>query len=165
MMRRSQIVTLALCLFGCGIDDELTSGEFEPVATCDLGVVHVESERAVDCDQFAGNLEIAKRIFIAATSLSFDDKFTDLRVRVWDRQILYCDQYFLGVCVHFVKGNASGGSAIQVVNLNNGGELLEHELLHFVDNDPHHTKWGTNGFGDADWLYRKRAELLNGGAR
>jgi hypothetical protein len=150
-----------LTLVGCGMADELPD-TMHVKTHCDLPGATVDAETKISCADAESNLQLARRMYGA---MGLEDKFTDLRIQIWNRQLLYCDQYFLGVCVHFVKGDAYGGSAIQWVNLNNGGELLLHELLHFAETpmDPNHTHWGTNGFKFADWFFRQNARMLTNG--
>lgn len=151
---------LVLALAACGIPNDLPD-DFRERAVCIVGTVQVHTETEVDCGKVERNVTLARRMYAA---MGLPEVFSNLEIRIWNRQILLCDQYFLGACVHFVKGESYGGDAQQWVELNNGGELLLHELLHFAQTprDPDHRHWGTNGFAFADWVFRQHAECLTG---
>jgi hypothetical protein len=150
---RFQILLLALV--GCGISEQLPE-DFREHTRCEFPAATVASERPLDCDQMQKNLDVALEMYEALKLRPLSPAL----VLIWDLQILYCDQYFLGACVHLVKGNSNGNAKNCRVNLNSGAELLLHEFLHCAVDDPDHSSWGSNGFAAADWAFRNRVGWL-----
>lgn len=150
----------ALGLYGgCGYPDSLDG--FSKVSECSFDKVTVEGEIALDCDKVERNLELA-RDYYRWMGFDYERSFPSMKISIWDRDVLYCDQYFI-VCVHWVRGDSVGYQdhpGFQPINLSRSGDLLLHEMLHYAIDDEYHTKWGRNGFNAMDHLYRDTYERL-----
>jgi hypothetical protein len=159
-MKTLILLSFLMVLSGCGMDDQRPQ-DFQGVYSCTIEGGTFESELNVDCDKVRRNLALAK---VRVQRLGYEWKFNNLRIKHWDRQFLSCVQYFLGFCVYPIKGLSSGSiktaGSLQMIDLNNGGELLLHELLHYLVDDPDHVQWPWNGFRKADQDFRRDAELL-----
>lgn len=142
---------LVLLLSGCGIPDELEQDEFKPKSSCSFDKIFLEAEFKVDCDVAWHNLATAMDI----TGFEPDN----LHIQIWDRSILQCDNYFLGICTYWIKGLAWRENGEQMIALNKGGEALAHEMFHHKEwftetNDDPHYHWESKGFYKLDRWYR-----------
>lgn len=162
----------AVLITACGYPGELNAEEFHTRTTCTLhtelaGTVTVEAENAINCADVQRNFDLAKRMFDAAAEAdhlaTFEEKFTTIHIKIWNRQVLMCDQWAVGACVHFIKGRFHRNGAVSEIDLNNGGELLLHELFHGLINDPEHQTWQRRGFSISDYIFRCSALLYTEG--
>lgn len=161
------LLVTSLCFSSCQWGDDLPD-EFLEVSRCeftsDATKVLFRGERNLNCDTVKENLEVARSFY---EGMGYPWNFKDLRVDVWNRQILYCDQWFIGICVHSVKGSTPGApkrgwevSAFQSIDLNDGGELLLHELFHWESDQPNHERWWYDGKAGMDRTYRAHHRSL-----
>ncbi len=123
----------------------------------------VKGERHLECDVVRQDVELAKHLY---EGMGYPWPFTDLTIQVWDLQVLKCTQRVMTVCVYWIKGEASGGtypgSLTQRIELNDGGEVLLHEFLHFADDDSEHKYWLVNGKTQMDSFYRGLHKSMRG---
>jgi hypothetical protein len=152
---------------GCGYPAELDG--FSPVETWENSRgIEVSSEIAgLDRAQIASNIETAFQVYRDGNRTLYKmEWWGTMHVRIWNRQVLYCDQWFIGACVHIVKGMEDSEKGEPIINLNNGGEVLLHELMHMAEpvSNPDHIGWAKRGWVGPlglDTVYRQKVRWFH----